>query len=175
MGSHALSPAARDATSVMVALRRIVRLFRLADREAESQYGLSAAQLFVLHVLWQEPAMSLADVAARTMTDQSSVSTVVAKLVDKKLVTKRAADDRRRAELRLTPKGEHIVRTAPRLPQVLAADVIAAMSPKQRAQLVRSFESFASAIGANEMAPRMLFEDEPARRGRTRSRIDVPA
>jgi hypothetical protein len=47
------------------------------------------------------------------------------------------------------------------------------MSPKQRAQLVRSFESFAAAIGANEMAPRMLFEDEPARR--TRSRTDVPA
>ena len=173
MGSHALSAASRDATSVMVALRRIVRLFRLADREAEGLYGLSAAQMFVLHVLWQEPEMSLADVAARTMTDQSSVSSVVSKLVEKKLVTKRPGTDRRRAELRLTPKGEHIVRTAPRLPQVLAADVIAAMSPKQRALLVRSFESFASAIGANEMAPRMLFEDEPARR--RRSRNDVPA
>ena len=173
MGSHALSPASRDAASVMVALRRIVRLFRLADREAESQYGLSAAQVFVLHVLLQEPAMSLAEVAARTMTDQSSVSTVVAKLVDKKLVSKKPATDRRRAELRLTAKGERIVRTAPRLPQVIALDVIAAMPPKQRAQLVRSFESFASAIGANEMAPRMLFEDEPARR--SRSRTDVPA
>ncbi|MBV8760854.1 MAG: MarR family transcriptional regulator [Deltaproteobacteria bacterium] len=158
---------------MMVALRRIVRLFRLADREAEAQYGLSAAQLFVLHVLWQEPAMSLADVAARTMTDQSSVSTVVAKLVDKKLVTKKPATDRRRAELRLTAKGEIIVRTAPRLPQVSALDVIAAMPGKQRAELVRAFESFAAAIGANEMAPRMLFEDEPARP--RRSRTDVPA
>jgi DNA-binding MarR family transcriptional regulator len=157
----------------MVALRRIVRLFRLADREAEGQYGLSAAQMFVLHVLWQEPEMSLGDVAARTMTDQSSVSTVVAKLVDKKLVTKKPGTDRRRAELKLTPKGEHIVRTAPRLPQVLALDVIAAMSPKQRAQLVRSFETFASAIGANELAPRMFFEDEPA--PRRRSRTHVPA
>ena len=158
---------------MMVALRRIVRLFRLADREAEGQYGLSAAQLFVLHVLWQEPASSLADVAARTLTDQSSVSTVVAKLVDKKLVTKKPATDRRRTELRLTAKGEHIVRTAPRLPQVIAMDVIAAMPPKQRELLVRSFETFASAIGANEMAPRMLFEDEPSRR--SRSRTDVPA
>lgn len=174
MGSHALSAAARDATSVMVALRRVVRLFRLADREAEGLYGLSAAQLFVLHVLWQQPEMSLAEVAARTMTDQSSVSSVVAKLVDKKLVTKKPGSDRRRAELRLTPKGEHIVRTAPRLPQVIALDVISAMPAKQRAQLVRSLESFASAIGANEMAPRMLFEDEPARRGRSRTN-NVPA
>ena len=160
--------------AVMVALRRVVRLFRLADREAETSYGLSAAQLFVLHSLWQEPARSLADLAARTMTDQSSVSTVVAKLVDRKLVARTAGTDRRRAELRLTTRGEHIVRIAPRLPQAIVADTIAAMSPKRRAELVRSLEAFASAIGANEVAPRMFFEDEPApRRRRSRTNHDT--
>ena len=105
MGSHAF-PAARDATAVMVALRRIVRLLRIADREALSHHGLSAAQLFVLHTLWNEPAASLADLAARTMTDQSSVSTVVAKLVERRLVARTtSATDRRRSELRLTPAG----------------------------------------------------------------------
>lgn len=156
----------------MVALRRIVRLFRLADREAEAAHGLSAAQLFVLHALWREPAQSLGELASRTMTDQSSVSTVVAKLVARRLVTRRAASsDRRRAELRLTPSGEHVVRNAPRLPQTLVAEVIAAMPPARCAQLVRSLERFAAAIGANEMAPSMLFEDEPARRLRSRDHV----
>jgi DNA-binding MarR family transcriptional regulator len=159
----------------MVALRRIVRLLRLADREAESAHGLSAAQLFVLHTLWSEPARSLADLAGRTMTDQSSVSTVVTKLVERKLVARtQAKSDRRRSELRLTPAGERIVRAAPRVPQSLIADVIAKMSDRARGELVRSLEGFASAIGANEVAPRMLFEDEPAGR-RRRSRInDTP-
>jgi len=162
----------RDATAVMVALRRIVRLLRLADREAETRHGLSAAQLFVLHSLWNEPAASLADLAARTMTDQSSVSTVVAKLVERNLVARStAANDRRRSELRLSAAGERIVRTSPRMPQTQIADVIAAMPDRRRAELVRSLEGFASAIGANEMPPRMLFEDEPAARRRSRTHV----
>jgi hypothetical protein len=36
------------------------------------------------------------------------------------------------------------------------------MSPKKRAELVRSLEGLAAAIGANAVEPRMLFEDEPA-------------
>jgi len=158
----------------MVALRRIVRLLRLADREAEAAHGLSAAQLFVLNTLSTEPASSLADLAARTMTDQSSVSTVVAKLVERKLVARTTSPtDRRRSELKLTAAGERIVRTAPRMPQPLIADVIAGMPERQRQDLVRSLEAFAAAIGANEMSPRMLFEDEP--RGRRRSRHNVTA
>lgn len=169
MGSHA-SQNARDATAVMVALRRIVRLLRLADRDAESAHGLSAAQLFVLHTLSKEPALSLSDLAQRTMTDQSSVSSVVTKLTARRFVTRSSAkSDRRRTELRLTPSGERVVREAPRVPQSMIGDVIAKMSSGARAELVRSLEGFASAIGANEVAPRMLFEDEPnGRRRRSR-------
>ena len=155
----------------MVALRRIVRFLRLADRDAESAVGLSAAQLFVLMSLHDEPAGSLAELAERTLTDQSSVSTVVAKLTEKRLVTRKVAPgDRRRAELTLTASGERIARSAPRMPQTRIADVVKKMKPEQREQLVAALESLVSAIGANEVAPRMLFEDEPTRRRSTRAR-----
>src|SRR5690242_3949452 len=105
MGSQGSEPAA-----VLVALRRIVRYLRLADREAEASNGLSAAQLYVLHVLLDEPARSLAEIAERTMTDQSSVSTVVAKLVSRGLVARTVSgDDRRRTQLRLTAAGHRVV------------------------------------------------------------------
>ena len=168
MGSHASQPA-----SVMVALRRIVRFLRLADRGAESAVGLSAAQLFVLQSLAKRPSRSLAELAERTLTDPSSVSTVVAKLVQRKLVARSlAADDRRRSELRVTPAGERVVRSAPRVPQMRLAEVLHAMPTRRRAELVRSLEGLAMAIGANEVPPRMLFEDEPAppRRRSTRGR-----
>jgi DNA-binding MarR family transcriptional regulator len=153
----------------MNALRRIVRVLRLADREAEGAVGLSAAQLFVLQSLAAAPAHSLAELAERTLTDQSSVSTVVAKLVAKRLVTRRsAANDRRRVELRLTAAGEHVVRTAPRVPQSRLAEALRAMPAARRDDLVRSLEVLATAIGANETTPSMLFEDE--RRPRRRSR-----
>src|SRR5512141_1917623 len=122
MGSHASDA---DATAVMNGLRRIVRLLRLADREAEGAAGLSAAQLFVLHSLWAAPASSVAELATRTLTDQSSVSTVVAKLVARKLVARtQSATDRRRSELQLTTAGENIVRSAPRMPQVRIVEAV---------------------------------------------------
>jgi hypothetical protein len=40
-------------------------------------------------------------------------------------------------------------------------DAIRAMAPARRGALVRSLEALASAIGANAVQPRMLFEDEP--------------
>ena len=99
----------------MVALRRIVRYLRLADREAESTTGLSAAQLYVLACLADQPAMSVAELARRTMTDPSSVSTVVDRLVTRRLVRRtRARADARRAELHLTAAGDRIVRAGPR-------------------------------------------------------------
>lgn len=166
MGSHAST----DAASALIALRRIVRFLRLADRQIESTYDLSAAQLFVLHSLLDRPAGSLAELATRTLTDQSSVSTVVAKLVDKKLIARTTSpDDRRRSELQLTERGKKVVLGAPRLPQPRMISAIENMSDERRAQLVRSLEGLAAAIGANELEPHMLFEDEnrPAR-SRTR-------
>lgn len=148
----------------MIALRRIVRFLRLADREVEAACEISAAQLFVLHTLVDEPAASVSELAARTLTDQSSVSTVVARLVERGLVSRTLAEtDRRRAELKITPAGLRMVKRAPRVTQVLMINAIRAMPAARRAELTRSLEGLAAAIGANEVAPRMLFEDEPPR------------
>ena len=62
---------------ILDAIRRLVRLLRISDRAAQGRVGLSAAQLFVLHELGKTPSLSLGELAARTRTDQSSVSTVV--------------------------------------------------------------------------------------------------
>ena len=152
-----------EPAAVLVALRRIVRYLRVADREIEAALGLSAAQLFVLHSLAESPASSLAELADRTLTDQSSVSTVVAKLVARKLVVRKTGADRRRAEIHLSPAGERVVLAAPRAPQISIIAALKAMPATRRGEVVRALEHLASAIGASEVAPAMLFEDEPRR------------
>jgi len=150
------------AAAALDALRRIVRYLRLADREVEQACGVSVAQLFVLRQLAEAPGLSLAGLAERTLTDQSSVSTVVARLVERGLIARRPSRrDRRRAELRLTAHGRRLALTAPRVPQAQIIDAIRAMTPARRVTLVRSLEGLAAAIGANAVPPRMLFEDEP--------------
>jgi DNA-binding MarR family transcriptional regulator len=147
----------------MVSLRKIIRYLRLGDREVESASGLSSAQLFVLTTLADTPALSLAEVAKRALTDQSSVSTVVARLVERGLVVRKAsAKDRRRAELRLTPAGHRTLANAPQAPQAKLIEAIRSLPVARRAELVRALEALAEAVGADEVKPRLLFEDEQA-------------
>lgn len=77
-----------------------------------------------------------------------------------------------RLELRLAAAEDRIVRASLRVPQSMIADVIEKMSERARLAWGRSLEGFASAIGANEVAPHMLFEGAPAGR-RHRSRPHV--
>ncbi len=164
-----------ETTAVLVALRRIVRFLRLADRDAEAACGVSAAQLFVLSTLASSPSLSLAELAGRTLTDQSSVSTVVGRLVERGLVVRKVSSaDRRRAELRLTPAGRNVLATAPRVPQDQIITAVGALPVTQRRHLSASLDALVEIMGATGVAPRMLFEDEvvtrPARRPRARPR-----
>ncbi|HJV49727.1 MAG TPA: MarR family winged helix-turn-helix transcriptional regulator [Holophagaceae bacterium] len=161
MGSKAKIPHDRDPTThrVFQALRAIVRDLRLASTSCEKQFGLSAAQLFVLQALRDHPGMSLGEVAARTVTDQSSVSVVVRKLEEKGLVQKDvSAQDGRRLELSLTAAGQRLSRQAPLTVQDLLIQRIAALAPGDRTRLAELLEHLAPP--SPEARP-MFFEDPP--------------
>src|SRR4051812_38419807 len=94
-----------EPVQILNALRRIVRELRLSTQLAEKGSGVSGAQLFVLHQLRESPAPSLAALAQRTRTDQSSVSVVVGRLVERGLVSRRRSEaDGRRFEIGLTAR-----------------------------------------------------------------------
>jgi len=151
------------AAAAMVSLRRIIRYLRLGDRETEIASGLSSAQLFVLTTLAESPAISVAEVAKRALTDQSSVSTVVARLVKRGLVARKpAAKDKRRAELRITPAGNRILAAAPPVPQARLIEAIRSLPAGRRAELVRALDALVDAVGAEGVKPRLFFEDEKA-------------
>ncbi len=153
-----------DSAAALVALRRIIRFLRLADREAETTYGLSAAQLFVLISLAESPADSMTELAERTLTDQSSVSIVVSRLEAKRLVTRKPSpQDRRRVQLKLTPAGKKIAANGPTAPQPKIIEAIDSMPAAKRTEIVRALEHLARAIGAGDVEALMLFEEEPKR------------
>jgi DNA-binding MarR family transcriptional regulator len=154
--------AARDGAAILDAIRRIVRFLRLADRDAAATHGIGAAQWFVLAQLAEAPHTSINELAARTLTDQSSVSTVVARLVAQGLIARRPGEDRRRVELALTARGRAITRRGGDLPQDRILRGVAALPPARRAVVVDALRELIRAIGADAVEPRMLFEDEAA-------------
>ena len=109
------SDATADATAeaAVQGLRVLIRTMRASNSAAERSDRVTDAQLLVLQALATEPGQSVNDLAKRSLTTQSSVSEVLARLIDQGFITRRvAADDRRRAELFLTPRGSVAVATA---------------------------------------------------------------
>lgn len=141
----------------LAGVRRLDRGLRLAARQVERETGLSAAQLYVLEQLREAPAMSLTELARRTFTDRSSVSAVVDRLVAARLAH-RAADrsDRRRAELRITPRGRRMLARAPAAPTVLLLRALATLPRARRQALGRALAELNEALGFD--AAGLLFE-----------------
>jgi MarR family transcriptional regulator, lower aerobic nicotinate degradation pathway regulator len=150
---------------VLDSIRRIVRLLREGSRASEESVGLSAAQLFVLQKLDPATPLSLTELAARTLTHQSSVSVVVSRLVERGLVQRRPApNDARRLELLPTRRGLALRERAPAPAQDRVIAAVAAMSPRGQRAVADGLEQLVRALGIDERAAPMLFDDEPPRR-----------
>jgi DNA-binding MarR family transcriptional regulator len=153
-------PRADDVRKVMDGLRKIVRALRLSAREAERKAGISAAQLFVLEALVEQPASSLNELADRTATDQSSVSVVVRRLVEQGYVERRASsEDARRVELRLTTAGRKLLRRCPEPTQVRLIAALDRLAAHDLAALRAGVEELVRGLGMDGEAPRMFFEE----------------
>lgn len=151
-----------DSQRILDAIRRLVRMLRVSDRSAQSRLGISGAQLFVLRELGKTPGLSLNELAARTRTDQSSVSVVVGRLFEAGLLTRERDDrDARRLILKLTPQGHALTAQAPRSAQERMIEVFDEMPDADRKRFADEFEEMLAKIGASEdgAAP-MLFEDD---------------
>jgi DNA-binding MarR family transcriptional regulator len=159
------------------ALRRIVRALRLASTAAEGALGVSGAQLFVLEQLADGVSargvgLSIAELAARTRTDPSSVSVVVGRLVERRLVARRVSKvDARRAEVAITASGRSLLRRAPPPIQTKLIEGLTALSPAQLRSVVAGLEAVASAMGASDAQALMFFEEEAPRPRRRRRSI----
>ena len=171
MGPHTPSRRARpgratDVRAALDALRRIVQGIRLSASQAERQTSLTGAQLFVLQQLAEQPAQSLNELARRTRTHQSSVSTIVTRLVGRGLISRRRDPaDARRLVLELTGVGRDLLTGAPETAQ---SRLIAGLERLPRTAvrvLVANLEALVAALGM-DVEPAPLFFESPERPGK---------
>lgn len=149
-----------DSQRILDSIRRLVRLLRLTDRAAQSELGLSGAQLFVLHEIGKTPAMSLSELAEKTRTDQSSVSVVVTRLVDGGYVSRdRDRRDARRLVLTLTRTGRAVAEKFPPVVQERVIEILERFPASERKRFADTFTRIIEELGeARGVAP-MMFEE----------------
>lgn len=154
---------AADKVVVVNAFRRIMRRLRLAAGETQVALGISAAQLYVLRQLTGGEVRSITELAQRTLTDRTSVAAVVEKLVTRGLIARNTSrDDRRRAAVRITAKGQRLLTTAPAAPTTLLVEALERLSSSELQLLAQGMTRLVSEMGLDAMRPSMLFEDDTA-------------
>lgn len=159
--------ARRDAAlnQVLDALRRITQAIRLSSSVVQDSLGVTGAQLFVLQQLAEAPGASLRELAERTLTDQSSVSVVVSRLVATGyIVRKTSATDARRSELTLSAAGRTLLRRAPELAQTRLVAALRAVPVAQLAVAARVLHGAARAVSSPTEPAQMFFEPPAAPR-----------
>lgn len=162
MGAHTSGDDPRLG-AVLDDVRRLVRELRLSARGAEARAGVSAAQLFVLQRLADRGPLSVNELAAATLTDQSTVSVVVRRLAARRLVTvRRSPADARRHEAELTVWGRRLLRAAPEPVQARLIEALRALPAARRDDLHRGLQALTQALGLDRQRPPLFFEDERA-------------
>ncbi len=153
------------ATAILDDLRRIVQILRESSRRAESEIGVTAAQLFVLRSLDGDKPLSVNDLGARTRTHQSTVSVVVKRLIERDLVRSSVSEsDARRVDLALTRKGRALLRKAPLAAQDRLIDGLETLSARQSATLAKALHQWVEAMHLEAVTPQMFFEDGKAKK-----------
>ncbi|MFO0549772.1 MAG: MarR family transcriptional regulator [Polyangiaceae bacterium] len=156
-----------DTARILDSLRRIVRFLRATSHAVERKLEISGAQLFVLRELGAEPGISIRRLSERTLTDPSSVSVVVARLVERGLIAREKDPvDARRSVLTLTARGERLLRRAPEPFQVRLVRALQSLPRPSQRRLSADLSLVVERAGASGGAASMFFEG-PKKRGRS--------
>jgi DNA-binding MarR family transcriptional regulator len=136
-----------DKASIIDAMRSIARSLRSSSRQLHKSAGITTAQLDVLRALEDKPALSINELAERTYTHQSSVSIVVGRLVDDRLVSRSVSrTDGRRLSVSLTAAGRAVLRKAPDSSETRLLSAMKSMNRSELSDLAGCLQKLSSVL-----------------------------
>jgi DNA-binding MarR family transcriptional regulator len=150
-----------DTTAIVQGLRRIVKALQTYSQEVRSGYGLTGPQLWAMKTLQRNGRMPVGRLADALVVNQSSVSTLVDRLVRRGLVRRiRGQTDRRFVEIALTPRGRTLVTDAPEAAQGRLLHALEGMGAPGVRRIRRAVDELVKAMEAADVKVRFFFSDE---------------
>ena len=150
----------KSAVRVMDAARRLVRALAGSARAVETRSGISGAQMFILTQLGgMDRPCSVNELAELTLTHQSTVSGVVTRLVERRLVKRTTSpDDARRVDIELTARGRALLADASPTLQAQLVNSLARLSPSECAALADALDAWLEGAGLGSHPAPLFFE-----------------
>jgi DNA-binding MarR family transcriptional regulator len=138
-----------DVLQFMQLLWAVVQGVQRASKRMAGQIGVTGPQRLVLRVAGLIPGLSAGDLAAVLHVHPSTLTGVLQRLVDQRLLV-RLDDprDRRRAVLRLTARGRRVNATGHGTVESAVAEALETVTPRDRAATRRVLERLASHLAA---------------------------
>lgn len=150
-----------DTAAIVQGLRRIVKALQTYSQDVRSGYGLTGPQLWALRTLQRSGRMPVGRLAEALVVNQSSVSTLVDRLVRRGLVRRiRGRTDRRFVEIALTPRGRALVADAPEAAQGRLLHALEAMRAPDVRRIRHVVDELVMAMEAANVTARFFFSDE---------------
>jgi DNA-binding MarR family transcriptional regulator len=143
--------------TVLKNLRIIFRSVQTYSRWVEKESGVSAAQLWMLWELYNEPGLTVSRLANVLSIHQSTCSNMLDKLQQKGLICRdRNSSDQRVVRLFLTESGAALLKKAPRPAQGALADVLLRLPDNALADLDSGLVQLVAALQVKDKEAGMI-------------------
>jgi MarR family transcriptional regulator, organic hydroperoxide resistance regulator len=143
-----------DVLQFMRLLWAIVHGVQRTSKRMAGTIGVTGPQRLVLRVVGLFPDVSAGDLAAILHVHPSTLTGVIRRLVAQRLLVREDDPrDRRRARLRLTPRGQRVNRMQKGTVEAAVAATLNGVAPRDRAATARVLAHLADGLHANAAPP----------------------
>lgn len=150
-----------DAAGVVQALRRITKAVHEFSKAVDREFGITGPQLWAIRTIHEMNGCSAGDLAEKLCVHPSTVTGVIQRLADKRLVERhKRPDDRRAVWLTLTDEGRALLETAPYPAQGQLVLALRGMPEQDVASLRQMLEQVVGSMELDTINARFFFSDD---------------
>lgn len=146
---------------IIVAIRRIIRAVDIHSRGLIRDFSITTPQLLVLKTIQERGEETAAGLSQETSISQPTLTGIVRRLHERGFIERRRSDeDRRKVLLRLTPKAEAVMASAPSPLQDAFLERYARLPQWEQTQLLASLQRVVAMMeaGALDASPLLTTE-----------------
>lgn len=150
-----------DTTGVVQALRRITKAVHEFSKAVDREFGITGPQLWAMRTIEELGGCSAGDLAERLCVHPSTVTGVIQRLEEKRLIDRtRRPDDRRAVILTLTANGKKLLERAPYPAQGQLLRTLKTMPSDDVAKLRTMLDEIVEKMELGNVSARFFFSDD---------------
>lgn len=147
---------------VLLSLRQIIHAMDLRSRQLDKSIGLTVPQLVVLKEIAGASEAPIGRIAREISLSQATVTTIVDRLEQRGLVSrKRAQVDRRQVLVSLTEAGARLIEQSPTILQEEFLSAFAQLEAWEQTQILATLQRVAAMMNAEGFAAAPLLTLDP--------------